>query len=88
MYMLLWMVVGSIVGWLAGRSLEGDGRHKSLDLIMGAGGAVVGGLVLRSAGFTGYNGTVFATFVGVCCAALLSILVALVNGRTIYSRVL
>jgi uncharacterized membrane protein YeaQ/YmgE (transglycosylase-associated protein family) len=88
MYLLLWIPVGLIVGWLAGKSLEGNGYGRSVDLIMGAGGAAVGGLVMRAAGFSGYGGTFFATFVAVCCAAVLTILVALANGRTIYSRVL
>lgn len=88
MYLLLWIPIGLLVGWLAGKSLEGNGYGRSVDLIMGVGGAIVGGLVMRSAGFSGYSGTVFATFVAVCCAALLTIIVALANGRTIYSRVL
>jgi uncharacterized membrane protein YeaQ/YmgE (transglycosylase-associated protein family) len=88
MYLLLWIPVGLLVGWLAGKSLEGNGYGRSVDLIMGVGGAVVGGLIMRSAGFSGYSGTVFATFVAVCCAALLTIIVALANGRTVYSRVL
>jgi uncharacterized membrane protein YeaQ/YmgE (transglycosylase-associated protein family) len=88
MFLLLWIPIGIIVGWLAGKSLEGNGYGRSMDLVMGAGGAVVGGLVMRTAGYAGYEGTVFATFVGICCAALLTILVALANGRTIYSRAL
>lgn len=88
MYLVLWIFVGLIAGWLAGRSLEGNGYGRSVDLVMGAGGAVAGGLVIRAAGFSGYGGTVFATFVAVCCAALLTILAALANGRTIYSRAL
>jgi uncharacterized membrane protein YeaQ/YmgE (transglycosylase-associated protein family) len=86
MYLLLWILVGSVVGWLVGKSLEGNGYGRSMDLVMGAGGAVAGGLVIRSAGFSGYGGTVFATFVATCCAAVLTIIVALANGRTIYSR--
>jgi uncharacterized membrane protein YeaQ/YmgE (transglycosylase-associated protein family) len=88
MYLLLWIPVGLIVGWLAGKSLEGNGYGRSVDLIMGAGGAAVGGLVMRGAGFSGYGGAFFATFVAVCCAAVLTILVALANGRTIYSKAL
>lgn len=88
MYLVLWIPVGLIVGWLAGKSLEGNGYGRAVDLIMGAGGAAVGGLVMRGAGFSGYGGTFFATFVAVCCAAVLTILVALANGRTIYSRAL
>jgi uncharacterized membrane protein YeaQ/YmgE (transglycosylase-associated protein family) len=88
MYFMLWILVGLAVGWLAGKSLEGNGYGRSVDLVMGAGGAAVGGLVMRTAGFSGYGGTVFATFVAICCAAVLTIVVALANGRTIYSRVL
>ena len=88
MYLMLWIVVGVVVGWLAGKSLEGNGFGRSLDLIMGAGGAVVGGLIIRGVGFSGYGGTAFATFVGISCAAVLTIVAALANGRTIYSRAL
>jgi uncharacterized membrane protein YeaQ/YmgE (transglycosylase-associated protein family) len=86
MYLMFCILVGLIVGWVAGKSLEGNGFGRSMDLVMGAGGAVGGGLVMRAAGFSGYGGTVLATFMAVCWAALLTILVALVNGRTIYSR--
>lgn len=85
---MLWILVGSIVGWLAGKSLEGNGYGRSVDLVTGAGGAAAGGLFMRAGGFSRYGGTVFATFVAVCCAALLTILAALANGRTIYSRAL
>jgi len=86
MYLMLWILVGLIVGWLAGESLEGNGYGRSMDLVMGAGGAVAGGWIVRGAGFSSYGGTVIATFVSISCAAVLTIVVALVNGRTIYSR--
>lgn len=88
MYFFLWILVGLVVGWLAGKSLEGNGYGRSMDLVMGAGGAVAGGLVIRTAGFSGYGGNAFATFFAICCAAVLTIIVALANGRTIYSRAL
>jgi hypothetical protein len=50
---------------LAGKSFEGNGYGRSVDLVMGAGGAVAGGLVTRSAGFFGYGGTIAATVVAV-----------------------
>jgi uncharacterized membrane protein YeaQ/YmgE (transglycosylase-associated protein family) len=86
MYLLLWVVVGLVVGWLAGKSLEGNGYGRSMDLVMGVGGAIAGGLAIRAAGFSGYGGTAFATFAAICCAAVLTIVAAMVNGRTIYSR--
>lgn len=86
MYLLVWILVGLVCGWLAGKSLEGNGYGPSMDLITGAGGAVVGGLLIRAAGFSGYGGTAFATFVASCSAAVFTAVVALANGRTIYSR--
>lgn len=86
MYLMLWILVGVIVGWLAGKSLEGNGYGRSMDLVMGAGGAVAGGWIVRGAGFSGYGGTAFATFISISCAAILTIVAALANGRTIYSR--
>jgi uncharacterized membrane protein YeaQ/YmgE (transglycosylase-associated protein family) len=88
MYLLLWIPVGLIVGWLAGKSLEGNGYGRSVDIIMGAGGALVGSLAMRFAGFAGYGGVVFTTVAVIGCAALFTIVMAMVNGRTVYSRIL
>lgn len=88
MYLLLWIPIGLVVGWVAGKSLEGGDYGRSMDLVMGACGAVVGGLAMRGAGLSGSGGTVVATIVVAWCAALLTILAAMANGRTIYSRTL
>ena len=86
MQVLIWIFVGLVAGWLAGRSLEGNGYGTSMDLSMGVAGAVVGGSVTLAFGASGTAGTVLAAFVAVCCAALLTITVALVNGKTVYAR--
>jgi len=86
MFLVLWIFAGAFVGWLAGKSLEGNGYGRSMDLVMGIGGAIGGGWALQAAGFWGYGGTVVATFAAICCAAVLTILVGLMNGRTVYSR--
>jgi len=53
---------------------------------MGAGGGVVGGLVMRSAGFVGYGGTVITALVAMVGAVILTMLTAYVNGRRVYAR--
>jgi uncharacterized membrane protein YeaQ/YmgE (transglycosylase-associated protein family) len=83
----IWIFVGLAAGWLAGKSLEGNGYGVWMDLAMGVAGAVVGGLLTRSVGFSGYGGVIVSTFTAIGCAALLTILVAMVNGRTIRARV-
>jgi uncharacterized membrane protein YeaQ/YmgE (transglycosylase-associated protein family) len=86
MHLLLWIFVGLVAGWLAGKSLEGEGYGPSVDVAMGIAGAVIGGIVMRSLGFSGYGGTAFATLVAITCAVLLTFLTALSNGRRIYTR--
>lgn len=86
MHLLLWIFVGLVAGWLTGKSLEGEGYGPSMDIVMGIAGALVGGVVMRSLGFSGYGGTAFATLVAIICAVLLTSLTALSNGRRVYTR--
>jgi uncharacterized membrane protein YeaQ/YmgE (transglycosylase-associated protein family) len=86
MQVLIWVVVGLVAGWLAGRGLEGNGYGASMDLATGVGGALGGGFLAVALGASGLGGTVLAAFAAVCCAALLTIGVALVNGKTVYAR--
>jgi uncharacterized membrane protein YeaQ/YmgE (transglycosylase-associated protein family) len=86
MQVLIWIFVGLAAGWLSGRSLEGNGYGPSMDLLMGVAGAVVGGFLTFAFGASGYGGTVLAAFVAVCSAAILTVAVALVNGKTVYVR--
>jgi uncharacterized membrane protein YeaQ/YmgE (transglycosylase-associated protein family) len=86
MQIAIWIFVGLAAGWLAGKSLEGNGYGRWMDLAMGVAGAVVGGLLSRWVGFPGYGGVFVSTFMAIGCAALLTILVAMVDGRTIRAR--
>ena len=82
MHLLTWVLAGVVVGWGAGRKLQANGYGSFLDLTMGVGGAVLGGLLMRSAG---YGGTVITTLFAVIGAVLLTILVGFANGRRIYA---
>jgi len=73
-------------GRLAGKGLEGKGSGLPSDLAMGVAGAVMGGLLTHSVGFSGYAGSLLTTFVAISCAALLTILASLVNGKTVCTR--
>lgn len=86
MYFLSWIIVGSLVGWSAGKILKGDTYGPPMDISMGVCGAVIGGLLMQLAGLSGYRGTVLTTFVALICAALLTLLAGFVNGRRIYAR--
>ncbi len=90
MYLLAWIVVGAVVGWGSGKVFRGNGEgygHGPLmDTLMGVGGGIVGGFATSFAGLGGYGGTIITTVVAMVGAALLTMLVAFVNGRRIYAR--
>jgi len=87
MYLLAWIVVGAVVGWVAGKVFQGNGYGPLMDILMGVGGAVVGGLVTYSVGpGGGYAGSIVTTLVAMVGAALLTVAAAYVNGRRIFAR--
>lgn len=87
MYLLAWIVVGAVVGWVAGKVFQGNGYGPLMDILMGVGGAVVGGLVTYSVGpGGGYAGTIVTTLVAMVGAALLTAAAAYLNGRRIFAR--
>lgn len=86
MHLLAWVGIGAVVGWGAGKIFQGNGYGPFMDILMGIGGAVVGGLLTRSAGFGGYGGTIITTLVAMISAALVTVVAAYVNGRRFYAR--
>ena len=85
MYFLSWIIIGLVAGWSAGKILKG-GYGPLMDIAIGIGGAVAGGFLMRSAGFSGYWGTIYTTLVAIIGAVLLTLLVGFVNGRRLYAR--
>jgi uncharacterized membrane protein YeaQ/YmgE (transglycosylase-associated protein family) len=85
MYLLAWMVIGAVIGWGAGRVFQGNGYGPLMDILMGIGGAVVGGFAMSSAGLGGYGGGIFTTLVVTVGAVLLTVLGAYINGRRIFA---
>ena len=58
MYLLTWIVIGAVVGWGAGKIFQGNGYGPLMDVLMGAGGAVVGGFTMSLLGVGGYGGSI------------------------------
>jgi uncharacterized membrane protein YeaQ/YmgE (transglycosylase-associated protein family) len=86
MYFLSWIIVGLATGWLAGKILKGNDYGPIMDIVMGIGGAVVGGLLMQSASLGGYGGTILTTLLAMIGAVLLTLLAGFVNGRRMYTR--
>ena len=86
MYLLWWITVGLVVGWLSGKALKGHGYGPLMDIAMGICGAVASGLVMQSAGVRGHRGTILTVLVAMIGAALLTLVAGFVNGRRLYAR--
>ena len=86
MYLISWITVGLVVGWLSGRALKGNGYGPLMDIAMGVCGAVAGGLVMQTAGVSGHRGTIATVLVVIIAAALVTLVAGFVNGRRLYAR--
>jgi len=84
MYFLSWILVGAVAGWLAGKILKGNDYGPTMG--MGIGGAIAGGLLMRSAFLDGYNGAITTTVVAVAGAVIFAVIAGLVNGRRMSAR--
>ena len=85
MYFLSWIIIGLIASWSAGKILKGIGYGPLMDIVVGIGGAVGGGFLMRSAGFSGYRGTIYTTLITIIGAVILMLLAGL-DGRRPYAR--
>jgi uncharacterized membrane protein YeaQ/YmgE (transglycosylase-associated protein family) len=86
MYFLSWILVGAVAGWLAGTILKGNDYGPAMDMGMGIGGAILGGLLMRSARWDGFNGPITTTAVAVVSAGVFAVIAGLMNGRRMFAR--
>ena len=86
MYLISWITVGLVVGWLSGRALKGYGYGPLMDIGMGVCGAVAGGFLMQSAGISGSKGTIATVLVAIIGAALVTFVAGFINGRRLYAR--
>ena len=74
--LIIWLVVGLIVGFLAGKVVRGRG----MDIVVGLAGAVLGGYLAGTSGIGlgGFLGEIVVAFAG---AVILLFMVRLVTSR-------
>lgn len=62
----IWIFVGLIAGWLAGKVMKGGGYGIFMDIVLGICGGLLGGLVFRllGIGHGGLVGSVIVAFLG------------------------
>ena len=79
MFLLWWVLVGLIAGWLTGKLMSGGGYGALMDIVIGIIGAVVGGFIMRSLGYAGQGGLIYTVLVAVVGAVILTLLLRLIT---------
>lgn len=71
MGIILWIIFGALVGWIASMVME-SGGGLIVDIVVGIVGAVIGGFVMSFFGDTGVNGfTLYSFLVALLGACIL-----------------
>jgi len=79
MFILWWIIVGLIAGWITGKIMKGSGYGAIMDIVLGIIGAIVGGFIMRALGFAGQGGMIYTIIVAVIGAVILTWAVRLVK---------
>ncbi len=79
MYIIWWIIVGIIAGWITGKIMSGGGYGALMDMVIGLIGALIGGFIMRSLGFAGSGGIIYTIIVAVIGAIILTLLLRLVT---------
>jgi uncharacterized membrane protein YeaQ/YmgE (transglycosylase-associated protein family) len=78
--LLWWIIVGFIAGWATGKIMGGPGRGFLKDVLIGIGGALLGGEIMHAVGFAGRGGMIYTILVAIGGAVILTFLYRLIFG--------
>lgn len=81
MFILWWIIVGLIAGFITGKLMKGSGYGVVGDIVVGIIGAIVGGYIMQAMGHAGSGGLIYTVFVAVIGAVLLTFLLRLISGN-------
>ncbi len=78
MDIILWIVLGALVGWIASKIMKTDGQQGPvLNIIVGIVGAILGGWIMNALGKSGVTGFNFYSFLVALLGAI--VLIAIVK---------
>ena len=80
MFILWWVLVGLVAGFITGKLMKGSGFGWWMDIVIGIVGALIGGFIMRAVGFAGQGGLLYTILVAVGGAVLLTLLLRLFTG--------
>lgn len=82
MFLIWWIIVGLIAGWITGKIMKGSGYGALMDIVVGIVGAIVGGWIMSMFGFAAAGGLIYTIIVAVIGAVALTLVIRLLtNGR-------
>ena len=81
MFIIWWIIVGLIAGWITGKIMKGSGYGALMDIVIGIVGAVIGGFIMRTLGFAGRGGMIYTIIVAVIGAIILTLILRLFTGN-------
>ncbi len=81
MFIIWWIIVGLIAGFITGKLMKGSGFGAVGDIIVGIIGAVVGGFIMQKLGYAGSGGLIYTIIVAIIGAVILTLLLRLVTGN-------
>jgi len=79
MFILWWIIVGLIAGFITGKLMKGSGFGPVMDIVVGIVGAIIGGYIMRALGYVGSGGMIYTIIVAVIGAVLLTLLIRLIT---------
>jgi uncharacterized membrane protein YeaQ/YmgE (transglycosylase-associated protein family) len=79
MFILWWIIVGLVAGWITGKLMKGSGFGVIMDIVIGIIGAIAGGFIMRALGFAGEGGMIYTIIVAVIGAVILTWIIHLIK---------
>ena len=76
--LIIWIIIGAVAGWLAGKIMKGGGFGLLGNIIIGIIGAFIGGLIFGLLGITA-GGIIGSIIMATICAIVLLYIVKLVK---------
>jgi uncharacterized membrane protein YeaQ/YmgE (transglycosylase-associated protein family) len=76
---IVWLVIGAVAGWLAGKIVEGTGFGLIVDIIVGIVGAFIGGWLAGVLGIDIGGGLISSIIVAVVGAVILLVVLRLIK---------
>ena len=81
-YIVWWIIVGLIAGWVTGKLMKGTGYGALMDIVVGIVGAVIGGFIMQNVfGASPQGGLIYTILVAILGAVILVWLIRLVTGK-------